>query len=333
MLAAALSVRGHSVRGQRGWVAPGRIRGMGARSGTPAPGGDDTWRVIRPPSGQVPGSKLMALIVTTDRVIAPATLHFPPSAGLTDLAAPSFADLTASDDTGTSYQINFTEGGWAGSTWTGTIVFRPPPSPAARLLTVSGPNGPVLRAQLGPDPAAGQLAATATPLPDSPGERLLIRRAEALLGALASPGRPALRRAAGNAAPRPELPGNRSPKSRHASRWPVANRRLLERRARSRAGPGRGYRRPRGGPDPLPAQSGPGHAGGTFPGTRPGRPVSPGTRPGRPVSPGTRPGRHRLRIQLGREATGPLAGSAGLLRPPQPAAARFRHRIHRRDAT
>ena len=145
----------------------------------------------------------MALIVTADRIIAPATLHFPPTAGLTDLAAPLFADLTASDDTGASYQVNFTEGGWAGSTWTGTIVFRPPPSPGARLLTVSGPNGPVLRAQLTPDPAAGQPLATATPLPDSPGERLLIRRAEALLGALASPGRPMARPAAGPQVMRP----------------------------------------------------------------------------------------------------------------------------------
>jgi len=180
MLAAALSVRGRSVRGQRGWLAPGPV------------------------------------LVTADRIIAPATLRFPPSAGLTDLAAPSFADLTARDDTGASYRVNFTEGGWAGSTWTGIILFRPPPSPAARLLTVSGPNGPVLRAQLTPDPAAGQPVATVTPLADSPGERLLIRRAEALLGALAdpdSPGRhryldaPTARRAAVAQVMRPFAPG------------------------------------------------------------------------------------------------------------------------------
>ncbi len=212
MLTAALSVRGW-----RGWLAPGRIRrigaiagpgsgttpgsaaarrGTGAQPGTPAPGedapapGGNAWRVVGDSPGQVPGSKLMALIVTRDRMIAPATLRFPPSAGLTELAAATFADLSASDDTGASYRVNFTDGGWAGSTWTGTILFRPPPAPGARLLTVNGPNGPVLRARLDPVAAAGQPVASAQPLADTPGERLLIRRAEALLGALASPDSP-----------------------------------------------------------------------------------------------------------------------------------------------
>ena len=163
--------------------------GTGRQSSAPAPG-DDAWRVIQAPSGQVPGSKLMALIVTGDRMIAPATLRFPPSAGLAELEAPSFADLTASDDIGSSYQVSFTDGGWTGSTWTGTMLLRPPPPPGARLLTITSPNGPVLRAQLNPDPAARQPVATIVPLADSPGERLLIRRAEALL-ALASPDSPA----------------------------------------------------------------------------------------------------------------------------------------------
>jgi hypothetical protein len=70
-------------------------------------------------------------------------------------------------------------------------LFRPPPSPDARLLTVTGPNGPVLRVQLTADPAAGQPAATVVPVPDSPGERLLIRRAEALLGGHVFPDGPA----------------------------------------------------------------------------------------------------------------------------------------------
>jgi hypothetical protein len=173
------------VRGQRGWLAPGRVRRIGAIT---TPGG--AWRVIQASPGQVPGSKLMALIVTADRMIAPATLRFPPSAGLTELAAPSFADLTASDDVGSSYQVSFTDGGWTGSTWTGTVLLRPLPSPGARQLTVNGPNGPVLRAQLNPDPAARQPAATVVPLADTPGERLLIRLAEAMLGALASPDSP-----------------------------------------------------------------------------------------------------------------------------------------------
>ena len=193
MLAEALSYRG-----QRDWLPVGRARRLAGLTvvahGTALPGpealGLGTWQVIRTVSGQVPGSKLMALIVTAERMVAPATLRFPPSAGLTDLAAPSFADLTASDDTGHGYQVSFTDGGWTGSTWTGTIVFRPTPPPDAQLLTVTGPNGPVLRAQLSHDPAARPPVTTMTPLADSPGERLLIRRAEALIGAFVSPDTP-----------------------------------------------------------------------------------------------------------------------------------------------
>jgi hypothetical protein len=195
MLSAALHVRGH-----RGWQAPGggRVMRIGAitapGSRAPQPGTaaqrHHPWRVSHDFPGQVRGSKLMALIVTGDRMIAPATLAFPPSAGLTDLAAPSFADLEASDDTSASYQVSFTHGAWAGSTWTGTVLLRPPPSPRARLLTITGPNGPVLRAQLSPDPPAREPRAAVAPLAESPGERLLIRRAEAMLGALALPGAP-----------------------------------------------------------------------------------------------------------------------------------------------
>ena len=124
MLSAAMSVRG-----QRGRVALSLVhRIRGGPLSTSAPGavtpggearGDDLWRVIRPSADQVPGSKLMALIITANRMIAPATLRFPPSAGLTDLAAPSFADLIATDDTGANYKVNFTDRGWAGSTWPG----------------------------------------------------------------------------------------------------------------------------------------------------------------------------------------------------------------------
>jgi hypothetical protein len=147
------------------------------------------WKVIQeaPLAGQVTGSRVMALIVTGDRMIAPATLRFPPSAGLAELSLPSFADLTASDDAGTSYQLSFTDGAWAGSTWTGTIMLRPAPPAAARLLTLVSPHGPVLLIDLSPASVAPQARASLQPVDDSPGERLLHRRAEGLLGSLSRP--------------------------------------------------------------------------------------------------------------------------------------------------
>ena len=227
-----------AARGQRGWTAHGRVHRLGAitvparkavqsgkttQSGRTA--GHSAWHVIRDPPGQVPGSKLMALIVAGDRMIAPATMRFfPLPADRGDPAAPSFADLTASDDLGSGYQVSFTEGGWAGGAWTGTMLLRPAPARGARLLTINGPNGPVLRAPLTPGPAAGQVEATAVPLPDSPGERLLIRLAETMLGTLAGPRLP--RSPTGHAGPgmmrraggpqflrpaRPGLPGNLPP--------------------------------------------------------------------------------------------------------------------------
>jgi len=156
-------------------------------------------RVIPAPPAQPSGSRLMALVVTADRMIAPATLRFPSSAGLLDLAGPSFGDLTATDDVGTGYMVSFTNGAWAGSTWTGTIMIRPAPPRAARLLTINSPNDRVLLVPLSPpeeapparahhdQPSGAILGYTVAAIPDSPGERLLTRVAEALLGTL-SPG-------------------------------------------------------------------------------------------------------------------------------------------------
>jgi hypothetical protein len=175
------------VRGRRG-TALGASRRLGATAGqrgTDRPA-RQPWRVITVFPEQVPGSRLMALVVTADRIIAPATLRFPPSAGLDDLTPPAFTDLIASDDAGTDYQLSFTEGSWAGSTWTGTILARPAPPPSARLLTITSPNGPLLIFPLTPAPAAPPVAAAVEPAGDSPGERLLHRRAEAMLAALAS---------------------------------------------------------------------------------------------------------------------------------------------------
>ena len=180
------------VRGRPGLpMGLGRARRIGARAAQHASPrlGERAWRVITMPPRQALGSRLMALVVTSDRMIAPATLRFPPSAGLDALTPPAFTDLTASDDAGTEYQLSFTDSSWTGSTWTGTIVARPAPPPGARALTITSPNGPLLIFDLTPTPATAPVAAAVGPADHSPGERLLHRRAEAMLAGLAA-GRP-----------------------------------------------------------------------------------------------------------------------------------------------
>ena len=146
----------------------------------------EPWRVL-PLGPAPPGSRLMSLIRTADRALAPAVLHFSPAPIApfgTDVAP--LTTLTATDDQGTGYRLGFPDGMWAGSTWTGTIALHPAPPPAATRLVIIGPNGPVLRADLTAPPAA--LAAPVVgvgPAAESPGERLFTRRAEGLLATLA----------------------------------------------------------------------------------------------------------------------------------------------------
>lgn len=146
----------------------------------------ERWRVL-PLGPQSPGSRLMALIRTADRALAPAVLHFsaaPIAPFGTDIAP--LTTLTATDDQGTGYRLGFPDGSWAGSTWTGTISLHPAPPPAARRLVIIGPNGPLLRAEL-TAPPAGPAAPVigAGPATESPGERVFTRRAEGLLAAVA----------------------------------------------------------------------------------------------------------------------------------------------------
>jgi hypothetical protein len=150
----------------------------------------ERWRVIPAGPGEVPGSRLMAVVLTPDQVLAPATLRFPPSAGLPELQVPPWADLSATDDLGTRYRITFASGAWAGSTWTGTIMLHPAPPDAARCITISSQNGQLLRAEIPAAPGGDTAGSGATirPVPESPGERLLARRAEAMLAALPSGG-------------------------------------------------------------------------------------------------------------------------------------------------
>ncbi len=181
----ALRVRG---RRQAAGVASRLRRLRGFQPGPfGRPGGpQEPWRVLPlgPPSA---GSRLMALIRTADRALALAVLQFPaaPIEPLDTEIGP-LTTLTATDDLGTSYRIGFPDGTWAGSTWTGTISLHPAPPAAVRRLEISSPNGPVLRADL-PAAPAGHLAPVLAlePVGESPGERVLTRRAEAMLAALA----------------------------------------------------------------------------------------------------------------------------------------------------
>jgi hypothetical protein len=150
-------------------------------SGAPA----QPWRVL-PAGPGTPASRLMALILTADRVLAPATLFFPSADGPPDAETPPFTQLTGTDDAGIEYRLGFRNGTWTGSAWTGTVIFYPTPPAAARWLAIMSPNGPLLRANIIPaPPAVATRNAMLRPVPESPGERLLTRRAEAMLAASA----------------------------------------------------------------------------------------------------------------------------------------------------
>ena len=143
------------------------------------------WRVLRA-TQRTPGSRLMALIALADMAVAPATLHFSPSAGVPEIGDPALTSLIAGDNIGNFYRLGFIDGTWAGSTWTGTILVTPAPPAAARRFDIIGPNGPVLRAEIAAIPPGGPAPGAAPrPVAESPGERLLTRRGEGLLIALA----------------------------------------------------------------------------------------------------------------------------------------------------
>src|SRR5262249_49516012 len=80
------------------------------------------------------------------------------------------------------YNVTSAAGSWAGSTWTGTILIRPAPPASARWIKIFSPNGFSLLIPLPDSPPAS--AADPAPVSDSPGERLLIRHAEAILASL-----------------------------------------------------------------------------------------------------------------------------------------------------
>src|SRR5260370_18867499 len=109
----------------------------------------------------------MAQIEPADRISAPAMLLYA-HPGAAEVAVPSFADVTATDDLGTGYMLSFTDGSWAGGIWTGTLMLRPTPPDGASLLTIASPAGPVLRVPLAPS-AAAEPAGSGEPAGDAAG--------------------------------------------------------------------------------------------------------------------------------------------------------------------
>ena len=184
----SLHVRGR----QEVFVPGGRLRHLGSFApGAPglgsglASGQPSSWRVLRPGQPTL-GSRLMALILLNDKGLAPATLCFSPAVGTSESDVPVLTGLTATDNLGTAYRLSFTDGTWAGSTWTGTVVLIPAPPATVRKLDITGPAGPVLRADVADVPADGAAPGAAPrSVQESPGERLLTRRAEAMLAELA----------------------------------------------------------------------------------------------------------------------------------------------------
>lgn len=162
--------------------------GAPRRPGGQAGGQTGPWRVLRPGPATA-GSRLMAMILLDDKALAPATLCFSPAVGTPDSDVPPLTTLSATDNLGTPYRLGFPDGSWAGSTWTGTIMLSPLPPPLASRLDIIGPNGPLLRANISaPSPRDTAPGTVPRPIQESPGERLLTRRAEAMLAALAADG-------------------------------------------------------------------------------------------------------------------------------------------------
>jgi hypothetical protein len=88
--------------------------------------------------------------------------------------------LTATDDTGASYQLTFSGGGWSGE-WAGELALHPDPPPGLRWLEIAGPGTPGQRVDISAEPEPDRVAA---PVPASPGEYLLNFNAAYLLAAV-----------------------------------------------------------------------------------------------------------------------------------------------------
>lgn len=92
----------------------------------------------------------------------------------------SLDGLTATDATGTSYQLTFSGGG-SSEEWAGELALYPDPPPGLRWLEITGRGTPSQRVDL---PSEPELDRTTSSVPASPGEYLLNVSAAGLLATL-----------------------------------------------------------------------------------------------------------------------------------------------------
>lgn len=129
---------------------------------------------------------VLSLLVTAERAQALVIARLRPAiAGGTGFAGfpQPFETMTAADDRGTGYQVQF-NGGGDGFQWEGRVHLDPAPPAGARWLELAiGAGPPRLRIDLtAPPPASG---VTTQPRPGQPGEQLLEHVAQQILASSA----------------------------------------------------------------------------------------------------------------------------------------------------
>jgi hypothetical protein len=171
----------------------------------PAPGPVAPWRVFSvgrmlPFRDEFVAGELyvLSLLVTAERAQALVIARLRPAiaggAGFAGFPQP-FETMTATDDQGTGYQVQF-NGGGDGFQWEGRLHLDPAPPAGTRWLELAIDGGPPrLRIDLTvPPPASG---VTAQPRPGQPGEQLLEHVAQQILASSAGHPGDARRHASG----------------------------------------------------------------------------------------------------------------------------------------
>jgi hypothetical protein len=171
----------------------------------PAPGPAGPWRVF--PVGRmlpfrdeyVAGELyVLSLLVTAERAqalaIAPLRPTIAGGPGFAGFPEP-FMKVTATDDRGTGYQVNF-YGGGDGTLWAGPLCIEPAPPAGARWLELTiGEHAPRVRIDLTATPPGAGV--TTRPQDRQPGEQLLEHVAQEILASSAGSPGDARRRAYG----------------------------------------------------------------------------------------------------------------------------------------
>ncbi|HXP57639.1 MAG TPA: hypothetical protein VN847_21925 [Streptosporangiaceae bacterium] len=132
---------------------------------------------------------VLSLLVTAHRahalIFASTRPAIPGGVPFTGFSEP-FTQITATDDRGTAYQVNF-RGGGSGTQWRGQLTTDPAPPAGARWLELAAGEGmPPLRIDLTSPPPAAEV--TVRPQDSQPGEQLLEHAAQQILASAERPG-------------------------------------------------------------------------------------------------------------------------------------------------